>query len=568
MSRPVSLEADVGKILWAVSAALFCCLCGLWALRAFINLPPGPWGLPVVGYLPWLNPRTPHLTMVRLVERYGRLFSLRMGGVLVVVMADPHTIREVLAQRSTTGRAPLFLTHGIMKGYGLICSEGDLWREHRKFVLGFMRDHGMRTTATRAAMEPQIHAVATHLTQELAESRGTPVDISHHLLHHVGNTMNHLIFGITYREEDPKWRWLRLLLEEGTKLVGVSGPLNFLPWLRFLPTYRSVIKFITENQSKTHQEYQSIITDHEKRISSGVSVESPPDAPEAERGAPEVALSRTQEKEEEPCQEVPDGDEASGARLAEDQSGEMVSSSKVPLHIVDAYVRERRERGEEEPGSFTYEQLHHVAADLFGAGSETTITTFKWHLLNMALFPEAQERVQKELQECQPAGGAEVTMEDAHLLPYTQASILETQRLRSILPLGIPHGTTQELTIDGYRIPKGTMLLPLLWQVHHDPDTWSNPDQYRPERFLDQEGQVIRHPAFMPFQTGRRMCIGDEFAKMILFVFTTKILLRFKVDLEPGVKDDPSKDPVCGISLCPRPFKLVFTPRVSQADEN
>lgn len=59
------------------------------------------------------------------------------------------------------------------------------------------------------------------------------------------------------------------------------------------------------------------------------------------------------------------------------------------------------------------------------------------------------------------------------------------------------------------------------------------------------------------------MCIGDEFARMILFIFSTRILLKFKIELEEGLKDDPSRDPVCGISLCPRPFKLVFRPRVS-----
>lgn len=52
-------------------------------------------------------------------------------------------------------------------------------------------------------------------------------------MHHVGNTMNQLIFGLTYQEDDGTWRWLRHLLEEGTKLVGVAGPLNFLPCLRY-----------------------------------------------------------------------------------------------------------------------------------------------------------------------------------------------------------------------------------------------------------------------------------------------------------------------------------------------
>nr|XP_053627673.1 cytochrome P450 306a1-like [Cherax quadricarinatus] len=391
----------------------------------------------------------------------------------------------------------------MLDSKGLICAEGDLWREHRKFVLGFMRDHGMRTTATRDIMEPKIHAVADLLTQELGESGGSPVDISSRLLHHVGNTMNHLIFGVTYQENDPKWRWLRHLLEEGTKMVGVAGPLNFLPWLRFLPKYRRVISFITENQSKTHQEYQDIIDQHEKTTFSNSLLDA------QQVVTTDSVVSMTLRRNREDSTSGRTNQENSPPAGVDEGSSESTSSQKVPLHIVDAYVKERQTRGHN-TGSFTYEQLHHVAADLFGAGTETTLTTLKWHLLNMALFPEAQE-----------------------------------------------------VTIEGYSVPKGTMLLPLLWQVHHDPDTWSSPDLYHPQRFLDDQGNVIRHPAFMPFQTGRRMCIGDEFAKMILFIFATKILQRFRVGLEEGLKEDPSQDPVSGISLCPRPFKLVFTPRVA-----
>ncbi|XP_042232945.1 cytochrome P450 306a1-like [Homarus americanus] len=262
-------------------------------------------------------------------------------------------------------------THDTDYNHGLICSEGDDWREHRKFVLGFMRDHGMRTAATRGVMEPKIHAVADLLIQELKETQGAAVNISGKLLHHVGNTMNQLIFGLTYLEEDPKWRWLRHLLEEGTKLVGVAGPLNFLPWLRFLPRYQRVIKFITENQSKTHQEYQKIIDLHEE-ASLVTSCDDPVDGG-AEENVTETTVG---------------GHEANTHQLTEGDGG-TASSPQLPQHIIGAYVKERRLRGTD-MGSFTYEQLHHVAADLFGAGSETTITTLKWHLLNMALFPEAQ----------------------------------------------------------------------------------------------------------------------------------------------------------------------------------
>ncbi|XP_042232858.1 cytochrome P450 306a1-like [Homarus americanus] len=111
-------DSDVGKLLTTMLATLLFCVYVLWVWRSSRNLPPGPWGLPLVGYLPWLNQRAPHLTMVNLVKRYGRVFSLKMGSVLVVVMTDPQTIRDILSQKSSTGRAPLYLTHGIMKGYG------------------------------------------------------------------------------------------------------------------------------------------------------------------------------------------------------------------------------------------------------------------------------------------------------------------------------------------------------------------------------------------------------------------------------------------------------------------
>ncbi|KAK3853944.1 hypothetical protein Pcinc_039540 [Petrolisthes cinctipes] len=102
------------------TAVLFCCVALLlfWRPHSLHTLPPGPYGLPVVGYLPWLNPSAPHQSLCELVSRYGKVVSVRLGGVLVVVLADPQLVRDVLGNKDTAGRAPLYLTHGIMKGYG------------------------------------------------------------------------------------------------------------------------------------------------------------------------------------------------------------------------------------------------------------------------------------------------------------------------------------------------------------------------------------------------------------------------------------------------------------------
>lgn len=94
---------------------------GYWIfkkLKEWQELPPGPWGLPVVGYLPFLNPRQPHKTLTDLSKRYGPIYGIQMGNIYAVILSNHKLIREAFAKENFSGRAPLFLTHGIMKGNG------------------------------------------------------------------------------------------------------------------------------------------------------------------------------------------------------------------------------------------------------------------------------------------------------------------------------------------------------------------------------------------------------------------------------------------------------------------
>lgn len=84
------------------------------------KLPPGPWGLPILGYLPWIDPKAPYETFTNLSRKYGSVFGVYLGSLYTVVLTDTKDIRTVLAKDAAAGRAPLFVTHGIMKGYGKI----------------------------------------------------------------------------------------------------------------------------------------------------------------------------------------------------------------------------------------------------------------------------------------------------------------------------------------------------------------------------------------------------------------------------------------------------------------
>lgn len=80
--------------------------------------PPGPWGLPIIGYLLWIDPLYPYKTLTALAKKYGEVYKIKLGEVNTVVLTNPKTIKSLFMKDVTTGRAPLYLTHGIMKGYG------------------------------------------------------------------------------------------------------------------------------------------------------------------------------------------------------------------------------------------------------------------------------------------------------------------------------------------------------------------------------------------------------------------------------------------------------------------
>ncbi|XP_053682247.1 cytochrome P450 306a1 [Sabethes cyaneus] len=480
----------------------------IWELVDRHGKPPGPLGLPVVGYLPFIDARKPYETLTYLVKKFGPIVSLRMGSVYTVIIADPALLRDTLKREEFTGRAPLYITHGIMGGYGIICAEGDLWRDQRRLSTEWLRKMGMtKFGSSRSTLEARIMAGVNELLEDLKkESKALcafdPAPFIHHVL---GNLMNDLVFGLKYERDDDIWQYLQDLQEEGVKHIGVSMAVNFLPFLRHLPSSKRIIEFLLKGKKRTHEIYDSII--EERRMMLQMAIKKEVDEPFNE-------------------------------------------------NILTNFVKEtnRRETSNSPELAFCSDsQLRHLLADLFGAGVDTTFTTFRWLLLFVALNKDVQRRLRQEL--CDNLHSAP-TLDDVHSLPYLKACVAEAQRVRTVVPLGIPHGSISNSTIAGYNIPKNAMIMPFLWAVHMNPGLWSNPEQFNPENFLDASGHYSAPSYFMPFQTGKRMCLGDELARMILYLYTARIFWSFELEVLGGSSLDLTG--ICGITLTAPDYKVVF----------
>ncbi|XP_026674418.1 cytochrome P450 306a1 [Ceratina calcarata] len=475
--------------------------------RKVQRLPPGPWQLPIVGYLPWIDPAKPHESLTKLSRTYGPVCGIRMGSVYTVLLSDPQIIRQAFAKDACTSRAPLYLTHGIMQGYGIVCAEGDRWKDQRKFVSNCLRNFGMvkYDGIRREGLEKKLSNAAEEcvsmLNKYAANGSIDPLNTLHHCM---GNFINAIVFGKTYEEDDEVWKWLRHLQEEGVKEIGVAGPLNFLPFLRFLPHFGRTMRSIVDGKEKTHVVYRGILEEHRARL----------------------------------------------AQTSEDED--------TPESFLAAFVEQMRKRNGSESEYYTEPQLYHLLADLFGAGVDTTLATFRWFLLFMAAYPMEQEKVQLEMDRCLK-DGEQPTLNDRTVMPRLEATIAEVQRIRSVTPLGFPRGTSEDTKIAGYDVPRGAMIVPMQWTIHTDPAYWQDPFEFRPDRFLAEDGSFFKPEPFLPFQNGKRVCVGEELARMILFLFAGRLLRAFIVSVPAGETVDLEGE--CGITLVPKPHRLAFIPR-------
>ncbi|KAM8952380.1 cytochrome P450 2C31-like isoform 4-T4 [Pelodytes ibericus] len=226
-------------------------------------------------------------------------------------------------------------------------------------------------------------------------------------------------------------------------------------------------------------------------------------------------------------------------------------------NLIDAYLVKQQEE-KPNPGLFFHdENLAILVSNLFGAGMETTTTTLRWGLLLMMKYPEIQKNVHNEIDKV--IGSAQPQTEHRKEMPYTDAVIHEIQRFGNIVPGGGARATTQDVTFRGYFLSKGTMVVPLLSSVLQDEAYFEKPKEFYPQHFLDSEGNFVKNEAFLPFGAGRRVCAGENLAKMELFLFFTRLMQKFTFRAPPRVEIEFSFN--SGITRSPVMTHVCAVPR-------
>ncbi|KDQ22337.1 hypothetical protein PLEOSDRAFT_1050613 [Pleurotus ostreatus PC15] len=245
----------------------------------------------------------------------------------------------------------------------------------------------------------------------------------------------------------------------------------------------------------------------------------------------------------------------------------MTSGNTVP-----SWMSEMLEVNDSKGGDKAEEEIiKSVTASSFAAANDTTASALQFFVLAMLLYPDVQCKAQEELDRVVGAGNIP-TFEDRESLPYIDAIFRELLRWRPPAAIGVPHSTTKDDIYRDYYIPKGMTYFIFDWHLgmSHDSSVYPNPEAFQPDRFLNPDGTLNDNDKPFAFGFGRRVCVGSDFAREIIWIAIATMLSVFQFDKAKTPEgNDIEVDGGFSDSLVIHPleFKCSIKPRSQACEE-
>ncbi|PCH44804.1 cytochrome P450 [Wolfiporia cocos MD-104 SS10] len=217
------------------------------------------------------------------------------------------------------------------------------------------------------------------------------------------------------------------------------------------------------------------------------------------------------------------------------------------------------------------ELVKDAATALYAGGSDTTVSAVCSLFLAMMCNTEAQAKAHDELDRVIGSGRLP-SLRDRDQLPYVNAICLEVLRWNPVAPAGVAHRLSDNVILDDYLLPKDAIIITNIWKLMHDATKYSDPLQFKPERFLQVGGtQPEPDPRNIAFGSGRRvseLLLGMHLADATLFIVCAMSLAVFNITkpIENGAVIEPEIEYTNGTISHPHPFRCSIKPRSERAE--
>ncbi|GMR40702.1 hypothetical protein PMAYCL1PPCAC_10897 [Pristionchus mayeri] len=468
--------------------------------------PPGPFPLPLIGNLYHLKAEGLHEYIHKIGPAYGHCLTLFLPRP-IVFLTNYDNVYEALVTKGDNfaGRSQLppdiYLQRNLQTGVTI--ADGDKWRTQRRISVKILRELGMG----KNGMEAKINQMLDELMHMLKETNNgvTSFDICKPLQQFAGNTINEVLFGYHFKFSEPAK--FEFFLERACehlrniKYNVFAFIVQAWPWAKSLPIIgRKGYTEPTENMSLFNGYVEEEV----------------------------------------------------------DQIVKTYDRHHEPSNFVEAYLSEMEKNAE-----LDIINLCAIVVDIWFAGAETTGRTLRWCPLILMQNPAAQEKMRAELISV-VGKDRRLEMADKPNLPYFNAAMAELQRTANLLPFILIHRCTADTTIGGKPIPKDTLTRHQIFSVMRDDEIFKNPIEFKPERFMGEDGKVnkILLDRVVPFGMGKRQCMGEGLARMELFLVLGNLLLNYRFE------QTESFDSINNVLRDPGPYKCRIVPIYRSCNNN
>ncbi|KAL0438632.1 UNVERIFIED_CONTAM: cytochrome [Sesamum latifolium] len=449
--------------------------------------PPAAGGWPVIGHLRLLSgPELPHIILSNMADKYGPIFSICLGVHRALIVSSWEIAKEcftsndmIFSDRPKTSATQHMSYDYAMFGLG---KYGPYWRELRKIsVQKLLSNRKIETlghlyVAEIRALMKSLYNSCTGIGDGKAPS---PLEMRKLFRDLSVNVMVRVVAGDNVGSENKgsgeiNEKWHEII----TEFLGAMGVLtvpDVIPYLKWLDWFGGISGPFKKTGKEIDRLVQGWVEEHKK------------------------------------------------LRITSERSGESFLGEM--MRVADGVAREFSNYDADTITKATCQTM------MLG-GSDTTTVTLIWALCLLLSNQHTLKRAQEELDN-HIGKQRLVTESDIEKLPYIQAIIKETLRLQPVTPLLPPRESMEDCTVAGYHIPVGTRLILNLWKLHRDPRVWTDPLEFRPERFLLEHKEVDvrgKHFELLPFGGGRRICPGISFGLRVTQLALASFLHEFEVE--------------------------------------
>ncbi|KAE9610717.1 hypothetical protein Lal_00021233 [Lupinus albus] len=436
---------------------------------------PGPYPLPIIGNIFELG-KLPHQTLTKLSKTYGPIMSLKFGSVTAIVISSPQVAKEALQKNDQVFSfrpTPDTLRAHDHHIYSVAWMQPTAdWRALRKACAIKVFSSRM-LDSTQFLRQKKVQELMEYVKESC--KNGEALDIGKATFKTVLNSISNTLFSMDLAHyTSDKFQEFKEIICGITEEAGKPNYVDYFPILSLLDPQGA--------HGRMKGYFGKLIKFFDGLIEERLQL-------------------RASQKESKACKDVLD--------------------SVLELML-------------EDNSQITRLHVSHLFVDLFVAGIDTTSITIEWAMAELLRNPEKLKKVRKELQKVTSKGEQ---LQETHIsnLPFLEAVIKETFRLHPPAAFLVPRMSGDNVELCGYMVPKHAQIMINAWAMGRDSTIWANPNEFIPERFLNNEidfkGQYFE---LIPFGAGRRICPGLPLASKTVHTVLASLLCGYDWKLSDG----------------------------------